>query len=252
MPKPTSAKQIAANRRNAVKSTGPRTPQGRAVSKMNALKHGILSKEVLVHGLRLKESERELKALHGRFWEELQPEGPIEEMLVDQIVTAHWRLRRALTAESGEIALNVDTGYRTRSRGTEPVLQWMQWRAFGDPLYAMGKSSLGNSLVRGWLEELRKGVEAEGVLTEDAVQKFAARFGGEANRLVDKLETLRRRLGAEPDRMEAAGRVRQKAETLTFLDRQICGFQFSLERCVDEEEAEEDARQAAAVLPDAA
>ena len=53
-------KQLAANRRNAQKSTGPKTPEGRAVSKMNALKHGILSKEVLVRGLNIKESSREL------------------------------------------------------------------------------------------------------------------------------------------------------------------------------------------------
>ena len=57
----TSVKQIAANRRNAQKSTGPRTPEGRAVSKMNALKHGIFSKEVLVSGLNIKESSRELE-----------------------------------------------------------------------------------------------------------------------------------------------------------------------------------------------
>jgi hypothetical protein len=44
----TSLKQIAANQANAQKSTGRKTPQGRAVSKMNALKHGICSKEVLV------------------------------------------------------------------------------------------------------------------------------------------------------------------------------------------------------------
>jgi len=112
---PTSAKQIAANQRNAQKSTGPRTPQGRVVSKLNALKHGILSKQVLVQGLILQESERELKALHGRFWEDLQPEGPLEEMLVDQIVTAHWRLRRALVAESAEIALSVGDATRDQN-----------------------------------------------------------------------------------------------------------------------------------------
>jgi hypothetical protein len=51
MPKTISLKQMEANRRNAQKSTGPKTPDGRAVSKMNALKHGILSKEVLARGL---------------------------------------------------------------------------------------------------------------------------------------------------------------------------------------------------------
>ena len=99
MRKTMSLKQIAANRRNAQKSTGPQTPAGRAVSKMNAVKHGILSKEVLVRGMYIKENGREFAALHQRFWEALMPVGPMEEMLVDQIVTTHWRLRRALKAD---------------------------------------------------------------------------------------------------------------------------------------------------------
>ena len=138
--KPTSAKQIAANRQNAEKSTGPRTPQGRAASSMNALKHGILSRQVLVRARNLQESEKDLKALHQRFWESLQPVGPLEELLVDQIVTAHWRMRRALAAESAEIALSVDTGERKRRRDPDPALQWIQWTAFGDPIRAMQQS----------------------------------------------------------------------------------------------------------------
>ena len=244
----SSAKQIAANQRNAQKSTGPRTPQGRAASRMNALKHGILSKQVLVRGLILDECESELEALHGRFWDELQPAGPLEEMLVDQIVTAHWRLRRALTAESGEIALNVDKGHRKRSQGTDPVLQWMQWTAFGDPIHAMEKSSMGNAILRGWLVDVRATVETEGALTEAAVQALAGRFGGKPNSLVNDLDAFRRKLVAEPDRLDAAARERQKAETLTFLDRKIGGIQCWLARCADEEGYEEDARQAAAVL----
>jgi hypothetical protein len=50
MNKTMSPAQITANRLNARKSTGPKTPAGRAVSRLNALKHGILSKEVLVRG----------------------------------------------------------------------------------------------------------------------------------------------------------------------------------------------------------
>ena len=218
---------------------------------MNALKHGILSKQVLVRGLTLHESTRELKALHQRFWEDLQPVGALEEMLVDQIVTAHWRLRRALTAESGEIALSVDTGHRRRSRGKPPVVQWAEWTTFGDPVHAMRQSSIGSSILRDRLVEVRRAVEAEGALTEGAVQKLAGKFGDGPNSLVDKLEAFRVKLEADPDRREVAVRERQKTETLAFLDREIGGFQFCLERCVDEEEYEEDARQAAAVLPSA-
>src|SRR5215207_11490142 len=94
-----SQDRIAANRANALKSTGPKTPEGKAASKLNAVKHGILSREVLVAG----EDHQELTALQEWFQEDLQPVGPMEVMLVGQVVATHWRLRRVLAAESGEI-----------------------------------------------------------------------------------------------------------------------------------------------------
>ena len=252
MKKNPTPKQLAANRRNSMKSTGPRTPKGRAVSKMNALKHGILSKQVLVNGLILQESGEELEALHRRFWEDLQPAGVMEEMLVDQIVTAHWRLRRALTAESGEIALNVDTGHRTRSRGTGAVLQWMLWSARPDLIHAMEGSSLGIAVLEGWLREVRNAVEAEGALTKAAVQKFAQRCGDKPNILTKEVEEFQMLQEANTDGLDAAGlRERNKREALAFLDGKIGGFRSSKEWMVERESYEDEAREAAAVLPSA-
>ena len=57
----TSDKQGAANRRNALKSTGPKTPEGKAAVRLNAMKHGLLSKDVLLPG----EDESALKELGG-------------------------------------------------------------------------------------------------------------------------------------------------------------------------------------------
>lgn len=82
----SSEKQIAANRLNAQKSTGPRTEEGRSVSKMNALKHRIHSGCVLVRGSVIKEDPEEFSAFQDRFYEELEPVGPMEEMLVGTIV----------------------------------------------------------------------------------------------------------------------------------------------------------------------
>src|ERR1700734_1424503 len=103
MTQTASPAQIDANRRNAQNSTGPRTPQGKAASRMNALKHGIRSQQVVIRGRCIREDEREFAALHQRLWDDLQPVGVLEEILADQIVTTHWRLRRALKAEAGEI-----------------------------------------------------------------------------------------------------------------------------------------------------
>src|ERR1019366_2756716 len=90
-----SEAQFAANRENARKSTGPRTLHGKLASRMNAVKHGILSSAVVVRGLRIREHEEEFKSLRDQCWECLAPVGRMEEMLVDKIVAAQWRSRRA-------------------------------------------------------------------------------------------------------------------------------------------------------------
>ena len=48
MKRPVSKASLAANRRNARKSTGPKTPEGKARARQNALKHGLLAREVVV------------------------------------------------------------------------------------------------------------------------------------------------------------------------------------------------------------
>jgi hypothetical protein len=49
-PRPTSVGQIEANRRNALRSTGPRTPAGKQASRLNALRHGLRASEVIIPG----------------------------------------------------------------------------------------------------------------------------------------------------------------------------------------------------------
>ena len=247
--KPPSAKQIAANRRNAQKSTGPRTPTGRAVSKMNALKHGILSRQVLVESLHYRESRQELETLHQRFWDDLQPDGPVEEMLVDQIVTAHWRLRRALVAESGEIALTVDEGYWKGENGPNMAVRWMQWRDSGLMEEAMQRTWLGNSLLLRWLAEVRRAVEQEGTLTTAAVQAFAGHFDKDST-VAAELEKLHAKQAAqavEPD--AATPRGANKAEALALIDERMEEIRSMRDRCEEHEDFIKQARQATAVLP---
>jgi hypothetical protein len=247
-----SEKQLAANRRNARKSTGPRTAQGRSVSKLNALKHGILSRQVLVRGQYFKEDEKELEALHLRFHEDLAPEGPVEEMLVDQIVTAQWRLRRALTAEAGEIALSVDGGHRRRNQFPDPVVQWMRWTAIGDPVHSMEQDRVGVGMLLRWLSEVREAVEREGELTDAAVQKLAARFDNKPNTLVLSLQDFRASQGPSPAVHDGSGREQRKTEALRFLDKHLGSLNFVRLSHAEDREFAEEAQQAAAVLPSAA
>jgi hypothetical protein len=93
----TSERKAKANRRNALKSTGPRTPEGKAAVRLNALGHGLLSREVLLPG----EDPEALRELGESLRAELQPVGELENLLVDRIVAAGWRLRRLGRVEAG-------------------------------------------------------------------------------------------------------------------------------------------------------
>jgi hypothetical protein len=246
MRKTMSLKQLAANRRNAQKSTGPKTPNGRTVSKMNALKHGILSKEVLVRGKHARENEREFYALQARFQEHLKPVGPLEEMLVDRIVTAHWRLRRALKAESGHIALNVDNGHWRRSNHIPSVVSITPLGKLKDPYYEMTKSSLGNGILECELYKVRASVEKEGELTAAAIQGVLKEFGVNPNQLSQDLERLRSHLKQNREGLEPSV-LREQA--LTAIDGRLETLELRKADCENREKTEEEAHQAADVLP---
>ena len=96
----TSDKQAEANRRNASKSTGPKTPEGKAAVRHNALRHGLLSRDLLLPG----EDRAALKELSERLRDELQPVGELESLLVDRITASTWRLRRLGRVEAGIFA----------------------------------------------------------------------------------------------------------------------------------------------------
>jgi len=104
----TSDKRIAANRQNALRSTGPKTPRGKAIAKMNALKHGLLSSQVLIAG----EKARDLAELGQRLRAELRPAGELEQLLVDRIIAAVWRLKRCLRLEADVIEHEKEEGER--------------------------------------------------------------------------------------------------------------------------------------------
>lgn len=88
--RPLSDKQLAARRANAAKSTGPKTPQGKARSSKNALKHGLFAQTALLDF----EPSEEFVALRDSYLAEYQPEGPTETHFVMEMANAQWRLRR--------------------------------------------------------------------------------------------------------------------------------------------------------------
>ena len=88
--------QIEANRRNSLLSTGPRTPEGKAVSRFNALKSGIHAEAQIIPG----EDPAELGALSAGYYEQFHPASPIQCFLVDTLIHADWQLRRLRRLEA--------------------------------------------------------------------------------------------------------------------------------------------------------
>jgi hypothetical protein len=94
--KMTSERQKAANRDNARHSTGPKTSEGKAAVRLNALRHGLLTRDVVLP----EEDADAFEDLWNRVRANLSPVGPIEEFLVDRVINAMWRLRRLERAET--------------------------------------------------------------------------------------------------------------------------------------------------------
>jgi hypothetical protein len=88
--------QIAANRKNAQSSTGPRTEGGKATSSRNAITLGLFTMQDFV---RPDETDT-YHQLCESFWEHLQPSGPLEQTFVSEIIRATWRLRRCSVVEA--------------------------------------------------------------------------------------------------------------------------------------------------------
>jgi len=98
--------QILANRLNAQKSTGPTTPQGKAVVSQNALKHGLSAR----HDVITTESQADFDLHRDALLAELDPLTPMESILADRIVSLSWRLKRADLIQNQTIdALNEET-----------------------------------------------------------------------------------------------------------------------------------------------
>lgn len=88
--------QIEANRRNAQKSTGPRSVEGKAVSRFNALKTGITAQSMVIPG----EDPAELDTLAAEYHDQFQPATALERFLVDALTAADWQLRRLRRVEA--------------------------------------------------------------------------------------------------------------------------------------------------------
>jgi len=93
----TSSKQIEANRRNSLKSTGPKTETGKRASRCNAVRHGLTA-ETVIGAL---EDAEDYKAFEAAIIADYDAQSTVERELVLRLASLLWRLRRATTMETG-------------------------------------------------------------------------------------------------------------------------------------------------------
>ncbi len=99
--------QIQANRENAKKSTGPRTPEGKARVSKNALKHGLLAQDSVIPGEDPAEFDRHLTTVENTYL----PRNYVEKEIVRQIADSAWRMRRLSRIEATVMTAGIE---RTR------------------------------------------------------------------------------------------------------------------------------------------
>ena len=99
--KRVTSKQLAANRRNSQKSTGPKTAVAKRNSNQNSLQHGLFAKSLEGSFRQLGEDPKDFHALVQSLRETFQPEDHFEEMLIEDLAVLRWRLHRLRRAEWG-------------------------------------------------------------------------------------------------------------------------------------------------------
>jgi hypothetical protein len=100
----TSVKQFEANRRNSLKSTGPKTEAGKQASRCNAVRHGLTA-ETVISAL---EDAEDYKAFEAAITADYDAQSAVERELVLRLASLLWRLRRATTIETGLFEIQAD------------------------------------------------------------------------------------------------------------------------------------------------
>lgn len=139
----TTQKQAIANRSNALKSTGAKSPQGKALVAGNAIKHGILSSRILLDG----EDADIFGQLRDEMVMALRPVGILERALAEKITVALWKQRRLVEAETATIELARSTKLASNRKAIKTAMG-MDYAArdvSGIELASITKDELGDN-----------------------------------------------------------------------------------------------------------
>jgi hypothetical protein len=133
-----SEKQMIANRNNALKSTGPKSFEGKRIVARNAVRHGLLSNVdlTLIKG----ENRTEYEEFSSNLIADLAPVGQLETLLAERITGFFWRLKRTgrMEKELLDLLSNpsvADSGVSKKDLPFQMILHKRYDNALQDPEY---------------------------------------------------------------------------------------------------------------------
>jgi hypothetical protein len=112
----TSFLQIEANRRNAHRSTGPKTDEGKRESRRNALRHGLTA-ETVIDGL---EDSEDYRAFEAAVIADYDARTAVERELVLRLASLLWRLRRIISIETDLLRIQSDIARERQAMSRGP------------------------------------------------------------------------------------------------------------------------------------
>ena len=179
----TSFRQIQANRRNALKSTGPTSEEGKQQSRRNAVRHGLTA-ETVIGAL---EDAEDYKAFEAAVIADYDAESAVERELVLRLASLLWRLRRATTVETGLFDIQAEQLLEFgQDRKAEAESRKSAYAPFGRTDSADCDRALDNLTSRSW------GTSSSAPNSADTSTDFASCFLGLANLPSHALDRLSR------------------------------------------------------------
>ena len=193
----SSLKQIAANRRNAPKSTGPTTPEGKEHSRCNAVRHGLTA-ETIIAGL---EDAEDYQAFEAAVIADYDAQTAVERELVLRLASILWRLRRATGIESALFESPISqTPDGTNSKKSPRVLVELADGPDGKQLQLVETESHELITVDPFNRNVKKEIGDRFLrLTElptfplDRLSRYGHLLWRQARQIIITLESLRRR-----------------------------------------------------------
>jgi hypothetical protein len=222
-----SERKLAANRRNAQRSTGPRTARGKNTSRYNAINHGMLVKAAVIPSGPAREDTREYKRLLEELREQYKPMGLLEDLALQEILVCYCRLARTLRYERGEITSNIDIAREGYAEGESAHVSPDQRRFFN------------------WLKSAQRAVKREGSIPQFLKGELLALRG-----VPDMEEFEERLLVASTPTFRGAPEEESRADIKRRLLILLSEYKEALAEAIDEEKENLEFVQSLAAFPD--